>query len=166
MPLISGRLIWIPLYVVLLFLLYKRFAKQTLLIVSTIALLVLFCDQSANLLKNNVCRLRPCHEVGFMEKVITPLGCGGDYGFVSSHASNTFGIATFLFLLSGISKGKKAVDKRWPWAMLFVWSLLICWSRIYVGVHFPFDLIVGCVIGAFWGILLFFLYEKVMPILK
>lgn len=166
MPLITGRWFWIPLYALLLFLLWRRFGKQTIMILGVIIVLTIVCDQSANLLKNNVCRLRPCHDPAISAQVITPLGCGGNFGFVSSHASNTFGLATFLWLLAGISKGVRPVRKRWPWALLFAWSLLICWSRIYVGVHFPFDLIVGCLLGALWGIILFIIYQKVIPVLK
>lgn len=166
MPLITGRWLWIPLYALLLFLLWKRFGKQTIMIVGVIIVLTILCDQSANLLKNNVCRLRPCHDPLISEQVITPVGCGGNYGFVSSHAANTFGLATFLWLIAGITKGIRPVKKRWPWSLLFLWSLLICWSRIYVGVHFPFDLIVGCLVGAMWGVMSFVLYQKVIPVLK
>ncbi len=166
MPYITGRLFWIPLYAVLLFLLWKRFGKQTIMILGMIIALTVLCDQSANLLKKNVGRYRPCHDPLISEQVITPVGCGGDYGFVSSHASNTFGLATFLWLIAGITKGFRPVKKRWPWSLLFLWSLLICWSRIYVGVHFPFDLLVGCAIGALWAIVLFILYQKVIPVLK
>ncbi|MEO5642786.1 MAG: phosphatase PAP2 family protein [Bacteroidia bacterium] len=166
MPYITGRILWIPLYAFLLFLLWKRFGKQTIMIAGMIIALTILCDQSANILKTNVKRLRPCHDPAITEQVITPVGCGGNYGFVSSHASNTFGLATFLWLISGITKGFRPVKKRWPWSLLFFWSLLICWSRIYVGVHFPFDLLVGCLIGAFWGIILFLLYEKFIPVWK
>jgi undecaprenyl-diphosphatase len=166
MPLITGRWLWIPLYALLLFLLWKRFGKQTIMILGMIIVLTIACDQSANLLKNNVCRLRPCHDPSISAQVITPVGCGGNFGFVSSHASNTFGLATFLWLIAGIKKGVRPVRKRWPWSLLFLWSLLICWSRIYVGVHFPFDLICGCLVGALWGIILFILYQKVIPVLK
>ncbi|CAN5846388.1 phosphatase PAP2 family protein [soil metagenome] len=166
MPYITGRILWIPLYAFLLFLLWKRFGKQTIMIAGMIIALTILCDQSANLLKTNVKRLRPCHDPAITEQVITPVGCGGNYGFVSSHASNTFGLATFLWLITGITKGFRPVKKRWTWSLLFSWSLLICWSRIYVGVHFPFDLLVGCLIGAFWGIILFLLYEKFIPVWK
>ncbi len=166
MPVITGKWLWIPLYAILLFLIWRRFKKQSIVIILTVGLLVLLSDQTSNLLKNNVGRLRPCYDPALTGQVITPLGGGGQFGFVSAHAANTFAIATFLFLLSGSKKGVAQVKKRWGWFLLFPWSLLICWSRIYVGVHFPFDLIGGCMIGAFWAIVLFILYQKVLPVLK
>jgi undecaprenyl-diphosphatase len=166
MPPVSGKLIWIPLYALLLFFLWKRFGKQTLIILGVIIVLTFVCDQTANLLKKNVGRFRPSHDVTLAGEVTTPLGLGGDYGFVSSHAANTFGLATFLWLLSGSMKGFTPVKKRWPWSLLFLWSLLICWSRIYVGVHFPFDVLGGCLVGALWGVILFFVYQKFLPVLK
>lgn len=166
MPLITGKWLWIPLYAFLLIVLFLRFRKQLIMIAGMIVVLILLCDQSANLLKNNVCRLRPCHDPTISEQVFTPVGCGGEYGFVSSHAANTFGLATFLFLLSGISKGVRPVKRRWLWSLLFLWSVIVCWSRIYVGVHFPLDLLVGCMIGALWGTVLFLIYDKVIPVLR
>lgn len=164
MPWISGRFFWIPLYALLLFLIIRRFKKQSIIIIGIIIVLVILCDQSSNLLKNNVCRLRPCYDAALSGQVITPLGGGGQYGFVSAHAANTFGLATFLFLLAGSSKGAKPGKRKW-WALLFLWSLLVSWSRIYLGVHFPFDVLGGAAIGAFWAGLLFFLYERVIPVI-
>src|ERR1041385_3539279 len=163
MPVITGNLTWIPLYLILAFLLWKRFGKQILIILGTVAVLILFTDQSSNLIKNSVRRERPCHDEQISSQVITPLGCGGKFGFVSAHAANTLGLATFLWLLSGAINGFAASKKRKFWLLLFPWSLLICWSRIYVGVHFPFDLLCGCLVGAFWGIVMFMVYKKVMP---
>lgn len=162
MPLITGRWLWIPLYIILVFLLWKRFGKRVIMIVPVVAAMVLFTDQTSNLVKNSVCRLRPCHDPSISEQVITPVGCGGNYGFVSSHAANTFGMATFLWLLSGMMEGVAPSKKRKRWLWLFAWSMLVCWSRIYVGVHFPFDLLGGCVIGAFWAIVMFLLYKKII----
>ena len=164
MPLISGRFTWIPLYALLLFLIIRRFKKQSLIIIPLIVVLILLCDQSSNLLKNSVCRLRPCYDTLLSGQVMTPVGGGGQYGFVSAHAANTFGLAVFLFLLAGTSKGAKPQKRKW-WALLFIWSLLVSWSRIYLGVHFPFDVLGGSLIGAFWAGLLYFLYEKVIPVI-
>lgn len=165
MPWVTNRWVWIPLYAFFAFLLWRRFGKQILLIIPVVALLILASDQSANLLKNSICRPRPCYDAT-LENVITPLGCGGHYGFVSGHAANSFAIALFLWLLSGPVKGFAASRNRKAWLLLFPWALLVCWSRIYMGVHFPFDLLGGCLVGAFWAIVFYLLYQKVIPALK
>lgn len=166
MPVITTRWFWIPLYVLLLFLLWRRFGKQVIMIALTITVLMVASDQSANLLKNNLCRYRPSHDPALEGKVCTPTGKGGDFGFVSGHAANTFALATFLWLLSGVKTGVGPVRRRWPWALLFLWSLLVCWSRIYVGKHFPLDVIGGAILGGLWAALLFFIYRKFVPVLK
>ena len=92
MPVVTNRWTWIPLYAFLAVLLSLRFRRQMLILVPVIALLVLCSDQSANLLKNNICRPRPCYDAS-LENVITPDGCGGNYGFVSGHAANSMALA-------------------------------------------------------------------------
>jgi undecaprenyl-diphosphatase len=156
MPLITNRWFWIPLYALLLFLLWKRFGKETIRIAITIAVLILLSDQTANLLKNSIQRPRPCYDSALAGQVITLNGCGGNFGFVSGHATNSMAIAVFLWLLIRNKTGKTVN----AWAWLFPWSILICWSRIYMGVHFPFDLIGGCLLGAICAFLCFFLYRK------
>lgn len=166
MPVLTNRWIWIPLYALLLFFLWKRFGKQTILIAITIALLVVASDQTANLLKKNIGRPRPCYDETLAGKVITPLGCGGNYGFVSGHAANSAALAFFLWLLSGHLQGFAPSRKRNWWLLLFPWMILVFWSRIYVGVHFPFDLLGGCIVGAAWAFLLFFIYKKAVPVIR
>ena len=166
MPFITSKWIWIPLYVILIYLIWKRFSNQTLTIIITICVLILLSDQTSNLIKNEVARLRPCHDPTLQQLITTPAGCGGFYGFVSAHAANSFALATFLFLLSSAQKGFSNVKKRGVWALLFPWALLICWSRIYVGVHFPFDLLGGCLVGAFYACMLYMIYQKMPKVLK
>lgn len=166
MPVITNRWIWIPLYALFLFIIWKRFGKQTIVISITIVLLIVASDQAANLLKKNTGRLRPCHEEALSGMVTTPLGCGGNYGFVSGHAANSCAIAVFLWLLSGTMHGFAPSRKRNWWLLLFPWVILVCWSRIYLGVHFPFDLLGGCIIGTACAFLLFFLYKKAAPVMR
>jgi undecaprenyl-diphosphatase len=164
MPFITSKWIWIPLYAILIYLIWRRFGNQTITIIFTISVLILLSDQTSNLIKNEVARLRPCHDPTLQQLITTPAGCGGFYGFVSAHAANSFALATFLFLLSAAQKGFSNVKKRRLWALLFPWALLICWSRIYMGVHFPFDLLGGCFIGAFYASILYMAYQMVPKI--
>lgn len=166
MPWVTNRWVWIPLYALLLVFVWRRFGKQTIMIALTVAALILASDQSANLLKNNVCRPRPCYDAQLAGQVITPLGCGGNYGFVSGHAANSFAIALFLWLLSGPQKGFPVTRRRGWWLLLFPWMIIVWWSRIYVGVHFPFDVICGGLIGAAWAVVIYILYRKVVPVLR
>lgn len=108
-----------------------------------IALVIVFSDQiSVQLFKEAFMRLRPCHNPNIADLVHTINGeCGGNYGFVSSHASNTFALALFVGLIF------KKHFSFLLYAML-VWSALVSYSRIYVGVHYPADIVCGAILGS------------------
>ena len=97
--------------------------------------------------KNNFERLRPCHEASLADIIHTVRDkCGGHYGFISSHASNSFALAVFL---SGF------IRRRYRYFPLFIliWASVVSYSRIYLGVHYPFDVIVGAIFGSLLGYL-------------
>lgn len=152
MVFISGKLEWIPLYVVLLYFVYKKYGKQTWIILIGAALTVTLADQvSVQLFKNVFERLRPCHNPDINEMVhIVNNKCGGQFGFVSSHATNTFAIATFLGLLL------KGAKKKTTLVLLLIWAAIVSYSRIYLGVHYPLDVFCGGILGVGIG---FFVYR-------
>ena len=111
------------------------------LVLAGIVLCFLLADQgSVHLFKNTVCRLRPCHAIEGVRMFRTH--CGGQYGFVSSHAANAFAVGVFLVL-----RYWKRIKKQWPLLLLIVWALATSYSRAYLGKHYPGDLICGAIFG-------------------
>jgi undecaprenyl-diphosphatase len=147
---VSDRLIWIPLYIFLAYLLFRNYGKRAWILVLFAGLAIAISDQSCMLLFKNVFhRLRPCHEPSLEGMVHLVNGhCGGKYGFISSHAANSFALATYLSLLLG----KKI---RYFTIFIIVWALLLCYSRVYLGVHYPGDVIVAAIWGAGIGAAMF-----------
>lgn len=149
---------WIPLYLFLSFLVVKKFGKNCWWVFISIGLTILFADQfTSGFMKPFFQRLRPCHDP-MWEGIVHNYGkCGGLYGFASSHASNSFGIATIISLT--LSDRFRAV--KW----LFLWALLFSYTRIYLGVHYPADVIVGGLVGVISGLLAYqigvFLNKKI-----
>jgi undecaprenyl-diphosphatase len=150
---VSLTIIWIPLFAFLIYFILDTYKSKTLLILLGFILLVACTDLiSARIFKPTFMRYRPCHNPEIAHLVHTVNGkCGGNYGFISSHATNLFGIATYTFLWL-----HKKYSKVW---LLFVWALLIGYSRIYLGVHYPADVTIGAIFGAFLGYVIFVLFK-------
>ena len=142
---ISGKLIWVPLYLAILIFLGVKYKRKFLIILIFIILAATFADQSSVIVKNIIHRLRPCHEPSLTGIVHLVNGeCGGVYGFVSSHATNCFDVALLSMLF---------IKKRWYSVSIILWAGIIGYSRIYLGVHYPADVLCGALLGAFigWG---------------
>ena len=154
---ISGKLEWIPLYAFLLGYLIYRFRQKSIWIVLGTIILITMSDQaSVHLFKNVFERLRPCHEPSLAGMVhIVRDHCGGLYGFVSSHAANTFGLAVFTALF---------IRSRYYWTGIIFWALLVSCSRIYLGVHYPGDILGGAVLGALLASGVYCLLTSIKPL--
>lgn len=145
----SHRYFWIPLYLFFFFLVIKYYGKQVWLVVLAAVLLIVLSDQiSVHAFKFVFLRYRPCHNLILQSQVHLNDGCGGMYGFISSHAANTFALAMFLFLLL------KSKLRYIGWFM-FPWAAFVSYSRIYNGVHYPADVACGAIVGMGIGVLVF-----------
>lgn len=154
----SDKVFWFPFYAILLIIVIRYFKKRSVLILLHIAALITASDQiSSGLIKNTVKRLRPSHEAAIQDLVhLSKAGAGGSYGFVSSHASNSFALLVFLsFILPASFRPLKYI--------LLFWAVLVAYSRIYVGVHYPGDVICGALLGSLLGWLFSRLYFYLAP---
>ncbi len=138
----TNKLSSIPLYFILLILTYKQLGlRKTLVVLLAVTILILVTDQLANFFKYGVQRLRPCYDqdVSTIMRLVKN-SCGGRFGYFSAHAANSFAVAFFFtFILR--SKFK------YIGFILIFWALMVAYSRIYIGVHFPLDVLTGALVG-------------------
>ncbi|MBC7904480.1 MAG: phosphatase PAP2 family protein [Gemmatimonadaceae bacterium] len=142
---LRNALVWIPIYIFMLFWALRQGVVTGLkFIVLTLACFAITDYASASVLKPLFGRIRPCYDTDTVSLIRGIIPCGGKLSFPSSHAANHFGLATFWFLT--IAKLKA---QRWHW--LYVWALLIGFAQVYVGKHFPLDILGGSLLGAMVG---------------
>ncbi|MBQ8500771.1 MAG: phosphatase PAP2 family protein [Bacteroides sp.] len=141
MYLFSDKLIWVPMYLSILYVLWKNYEpKQFLCCIVAVALVILFADQVTHELRGVFCRLRPSNLENPVSEFVQIVNGkrGGRYSFPSCHAANTWALAFYIFLL---------LRRRWLSLTLVLWALITCYSRAYLGVHYPGDLLVGSLVG-------------------
>ena len=144
---------WYPFYLFLLAFILFNFRRQSRFLLAAIAVNVTASDMiSARLVKSAFQRLRPCNDPEMLGQLILRVPhCSGGYSFVSSHACNHFAIATLLFLVFRPVFGNKM-------AWIFLWAGMIAYAQVYVGVHFPLDVICGALLGTLIGWLCYRLF--------
>lgn len=153
MPIWREKSTWIPLYVLLAVFIVYRFKIKGLYLILALGLLIGISDNlSSQLIKKNVRRIRPCNDATVQDNHLL-ISCGSGYSFPSTHAANHFAIATFLSLTLGQFYRKI----RLP---LYLWAASIALGQVYVGVHYPLDIICGALFGALLAYIAAKLYLK------
>lgn len=143
MIMVSRKEIWIPFFITILFFSIKNFRSKWWLVVLFIAVNILVADQLSVLMKETIQRLRPSHNPEIEHLVHNVFKKGGMFGFVSSHAANSFAI----FALT-----TRLFRNRGYWLLMLFWALLFSYSRIYTGVHYPLDIVGGAALGWLVGV--------------
>ena len=157
MILITQMWVWIPLYLLLIYWIVKQYGKRCWWLFLAVGLVVLCSDQlSAHVCKPLFHRLRPCFNADLQGLIHLPKGmAGGKYGFVSSHAANTFAIATFL-------TGALCKNRKWIGIVLYLWAFISSYSRIYLGFHYPGDILCGALLGILIGLILWKIFQSIV----
>ncbi len=151
--LLRNALTWIPLYAFVLFYVFRYYKKYALsFILFTLIAFAITDFVSASVFKPLFARPRPCHDITLVVRDL--VGCGGKYGMPSSHASNHFGLAAFWYFTFSAMTGSSR--KWWP---LWLWAILICYAQVYVGKHYPGDVLVGGFFGTCIGVLMSLLFR-------
>ena len=151
---LSNKYSAIPLYLLLLYFTFKQFGlKKTVVAVLLVVLLITLSDQTSNLFKYGFKRLRPCHNENIAGLIRLVGGrCGGLYGYFSAHAANSMAFAVFFGLLL-----RKKLN--YIFLILLIWAISVSYSRVYMGVHFPSDVVTGMLIGLIYATLFYVFFN-------
>ena len=161
-PLLREPLTWIPLYLFFGYMAVKKYKLEGFYVLLATGFVVLLCDQfSASIMKPLFERLRPCHEPTLTIHIRHLVNCGGQYGFISSHATNHFGMAVlFTWFFKNIS------SKTWLNWIFYTWAALICFAQVYVAKHYLGDVLAGMLFGILIGKLVLSIFTKIVMIKK
>jgi membrane-associated phospholipid phosphatase len=147
------KFFWIPLYLFIISWIFIFHKPNFWVVIGFLILSITLSDQlSSNLLKKRIRRVRPCREIYFDKQFEPMIHCSNGFSMPSSHAVNHSSIGVYLFLVLGAS------TRRWRYILLF-WPILIGFSQVFVGVHFPLDVCLGLVLGSIVGLLTYLLYK-------
>jgi len=154
MPYWRDKMFWSPLYVFLLFYILLNFKLKGFYFILMIVAVVTIADTtSSKVIKKSVQRVRPCNDLLVKEEVQLLVNCGSGYSFTSSHSTNHFAVATFLILtLFRRYRGAK-------YALIF-WASSIAYGQVYVGVHYPLDVLAGGLLGIIIGVFVAMIYSR------
>ena len=142
----SSRLVWFPFYAALIGWLVWHFRRRAAVLLPLVVVAVALADSiTSRFFKPFFGRLRPCHNPALAAQLYLPDGCGGQFGFLSSHAANGFALAVFLLL--ALPRGRYRGLK----IGVFLWASLLSYSRVYLGAHYPTDVLGGALVGALLG---------------
>lgn len=158
MPYFRNPVFWIPVYLFLLYFCVKKYGLQGLLWI--LAMLVVFGITdftSASIFKPYFGRLRPCNEPSLQEFIHNLVSCGSGKSFPSSHSSNHFGISLFIIF----TLGRTFKWMNWP---AMIWAVIVVIAQVYVGVHYPLDIVGGLLVGAFGAGLVSVILNKYAPL--
>lgn len=148
----SKKAVWIPFYLSVVYILFRSKGKKAIWMILLLILGAVLADQLTGLMKNGFQRFRPSHDPAIQNFVhIVNNSRAGLYGFVSSHAANTVGFA----LLSSLFIRRQAYT-----IVVLSWAAITCYSRMYLGVHFPLDILGGAITGTLIALFLYFIYKK------
>lgn len=150
----SDKFFWIPFYCIVIWMLSRQLGKRMWPVLLGLILSVVAADRiTSGVMKPLIGRTRPCHEVSLTPRVIEGVNCSDTGSMASSHAANHFAIAIFMILIYGFSARTNLV-------FWLLWASVVAYSRVYLGVHYPTDIMAGALVGALCGWAAYKLYDK------